>query len=127
MACHDSGERGRDAAEKEIRANGYTIVTEELTMIVNGKRIRADFVTRDPQGKLVIFEVKNGTGRLTKNQSAAGVFDMDRPANKQGGGGKGTQATFTVATSNPEKTTKVHLPAKGNTETATFAVLKYDV
>lgn len=74
-------------------------------MKVNGKRIRADFVAQDGNGNIHVFEVKNGTGRLTKNQSASGVFDINSPSNTVGeiSGGvikpsMGAAGTFTVST-----------------------------
>jgi RHS repeat-associated protein len=133
-ASHDSGQRGRDAAEADLLANGHTIMAEEVTMIVNGQRVRADFVTTGPDGVTIhVFEVKNGTGRLTDNQAASGVYDMHSPANAStspGGGidtSSGTSGTLTVATSNPDKTTNAGLPARGGTQPATFSVLQYDV
>lgn len=131
-ACHDSGERGRKAAEDDLKAAGHTVLAEEVTMTVGGKRIRADFVTQDPAGNIHVFEVKNGSGRLTDNQAASGAFNTP-PANASAAGGAGintaggTKATATISTSNPAKTTDVGLPAKGGTQNATFSVLKYDV
>jgi hypothetical protein len=57
---------------------------------------------------------------------------MNSPANSSAAGGgtintsNGTTGQFQVATSNPNKTTQVGLPAKGGTQSATFNVLKYD-
>ncbi len=133
-ASHDSGQRGRDAAEADLIANNHTIMAEEVTMVVNGQRVRADFVTTGPDGVTIhVFEVKNGTGRLTDNQAASGVFDMSKPANASTSSGgtidtsTGTTGSLTVATGNPDKTTNAGLPAKGGTQPATFSVLKYDV
>lgn len=131
-ACHDSGERGRKAAEDDLTAAGHTILAEEVTMNVNGQRIRADFVTRDPAGNINVFEVKNGSGRLTPNQSASGVFNTSPANSALGGGGSinttgSTSANFTVATSNPAKTTAAGLPARGGTQNATFSTLRYNV
>ncbi|MEJ8845041.1 RHS repeat-associated core domain-containing protein [Variovorax rhizosphaerae] len=137
-ASHDSGKRGTDQAEKDLIANDHEILAREVTMVVNGQRVRADFVTRGPDGVTIhVFEVKNGTGRLTPNQDNSGVYNagMDHPANSSpsGGGtidtkGPGSKAdTLTVATGNPAKTTAAGLPAKGGTQPATFSVLKYDV
>ena len=99
-------------------------------MNVNGKRIRADFVARDARGNLHVFEAKHGSGRLTQNQAAAGVFDMSSPSNTTqhlGGGtitpGAGTTSDFTVATSGKPGQA---LGGAGTTHPATFHVLKYE-
>lgn len=131
-ACHDSGDRGRDAAEKDLIAAGHTILAEEVTMVVNNSRIRADFVTQDAAGNIHVVEVKNGSGRLTPNQSSAGVFNTPAAnGSALGGGGINTSGsttgTMTVATSNPTKTTAAGLPAKGGTQPVTFSRLQYDV
>ena len=133
LSCQsDSAKRGRDAAEADLLAAGHTIVAEEVTMVVNGSRVRADFVTRDAAGNIHVIEVKNGTGRLTENQTNAGVFDMNNPGNSSPHPGGtidtsgGTTATFTTSTGNTSKTTDVGLPGKGNSGTATFTVLHYD-
>ena len=133
LSCQsDSAKRGRDAAEKDLLAAKHTILAEEVTMVVNGSRIRADFVTMDPAGNIHVIEVKNGTGRLTENQTNAGVFDMNNPGNSSPHPGgtidtsSGTTTTFTTSTGNTTKTTDVGLPAKGNSDTATFTVLQYD-
>lgn len=106
LACKSavSARKGRAKAAHDLERNGFTVVSEEVTMIVNGKRIRADFV-RDSRGKLHVFEVKHGSGRLTQNQAASGVFDMGSPSNTTqhlGGGtirpGQGTPGSMTVAT-----------------------------
>ena len=44
------------------------------------EHVRADFVARDAHGNLHVFEVKHGSGTLTKNQKASGG-DMSNPAN----------------------------------------------
>ena len=80
--CQFSGDRGRRKAKYDIERNGYEIVAEELTMIVNKSRIRADFVARDKYGKYHVFEAKHGNSGLTKNQSKAGVYDMNSPAHR---------------------------------------------
>lgn len=125
--CHESGDRGRRKAQKDLEDSGHTIVAEEVTMVVNGERIRADFVT-EKGGRLYVFEVKNGTGRLTENQTNSGVFNISNPANQNGeirtsGGSSppGTRAEFTVATNN-----RPAVGNKGDTKNATFAVLQYD-
>jgi RHS repeat-associated protein len=132
-ACHDSGERGRIAAEKDLKKAGHTVIAEEVTMVVNGQRIRADFVTKDPQKNIHVFEAKNGTGDLTDHQAKTGVYNMKSPANSSASGGgtintsNGTTGQFEVSTSNSAKTTQVGLPAKGGSQSAIFNVLKYDV
>lgn len=119
-----SGERGRLKAKEDLKKAGFTVVAEEVTMKVGGVRIRADFVAKKG-GKLYVFEVKNGSGRLTDNQTASGVFDMHSPANQGGGistaGGRGTQGTLEVATDN-----RPSVGARGDSKSATFGVLHYD-
>jgi RHS repeat-associated protein len=126
--CHESGERGRAKALKDLKKAGFTIVDEEVTMLVGGQRIRADFVAEGPNGRLYVFEVKNGTGGLTNNQEKSEVFNIDNPANQNGAirtsGGSdppGRRDTFEVATGSPN-----NVGDRGDTGTATFAVLKYD-
>ncbi|KAF0812123.1 putative deoxyribonuclease RhsC [Andreprevotia sp. IGB-42] len=124
-----SGNRGRNKAMHDLKRNGFKLVAEEVTMKVNGKRIRADFVMQDQQGKYHVFEVKHGSGGLTKNQKAAGVFDMKSPANttKNLGGGtikpsQGKQGVFKVATrGQPGK----ELGGFGAQHDATFNLLIY--
>ncbi|KWC74349.1 type IV secretion protein Rhs [Burkholderia cepacia] len=124
-----SGNRGRAKAAHDLERNGYKVVAEEVTMKVNGKRIRADFVAQDGNGNIHVFEVKNGTGRLTKNQSASGVFDINSPSNTIGeiGGGvikpsMGTTGTFTVSTKGAPG---VMLGGNGAAHDATFHILRY--
>jgi len=124
-----SGNRGRAKAIYDLERNGYTVVSEEVTMKVNGQRIRADFVARDAEGKLHVFEVKHGSGDLTPNQSASGVFNMSSPSNitEHLGGGtirpsQGTPGNFAVATKGPPG---APLGGNGATHNATFHVLKY--
>jgi RHS repeat-associated protein len=106
-ACRSavSGNKGRTKALQDLKRNGFKVVSEEVTMKVNGKRIRADFVARDKKGKYHVFEVKHGSGKLTRNQKGSKVFDMKNPANSTrhlGGGvvkpSSGTKGTFTVDT-----------------------------
>ena len=42
--CYFSGNRGRSKAKHDIKRNVYKIVAEEVTMNINGSRVRADFV-----------------------------------------------------------------------------------
>ncbi|WP_256589994.1 hypothetical protein [Pseudomonas sp. B1(2018)] len=93
-------------------------------MKVNGSRVRADIVAQDAHGSYHVFEVKHGSGGLTKNQKAAGVYDVSSPANtiKQSQGTAGTAGTFKVDTKGkPGKS----LGGKGAVHNATFNVLKY--
>ncbi len=128
--CHFSGNRGRNKAIYDIQQNGYTVVAEELTMKVNGSRIRADFVALDGHGKIHIFEAKHGKSRLTRKQRRSGVFDMNSPSNTVGGIGggtikpsSGTKGTFSVATSNAQKSGA--LGPKGTSHDAVFHILSY--
>ncbi|MFV3340617.1 RHS repeat-associated core domain-containing protein, partial [Pseudomonas sp. NY15349] len=124
-----SGDKGRSKAMHDLERNGFKIVAEEVTMKVNGSRVRADFVARDAQGNLHVFEVKHGAGSLTKNQKAAGVFDMSNPANTTqhlGGGtvkpSSGTAAKLKVDTKSARGKL---LGGKGAVHDAIFNVLKY--
>ena len=99
-------------------------------MKVNGKRIRADVVAVDGHGNIHVFEAKHGNSRLTGNQEASGVFDMNNPSNTLGGIGggtitpsAGTKGTFKVATSNTQKSGA--LGPKNTSHDATFHVLHY--
>jgi RHS repeat-associated protein len=127
---NESGEKGRAKAKEDLRKAGFTIIDEEVTMLVGNppQRIRADFVAENPNGRLYVFEVKNGTGGLTSNQEASGVFNIDNPANQNGAirtsGGSdppGRRDTFEVDTGRPTA-----VGDRGDTGSATFAVLKYD-
>jgi hypothetical protein len=93
---------------------------------VNGVKVRADFVTKDANGNMHVFEAKNANSHLTKNQAATGVYDMNRTSNQAGGGvnvANGTQGQFTVATSNPKHAGGIG--TKGSMHNATFHVLHY--
>ncbi|CAA0186247.1 RHS repeat-associated core domain-containing protein [Tenacibaculum maritimum] len=125
-----NGKRGTAKAKHDLERNGYTIVGEEITMKVNGSRVRADIVARDNKGNLHVFEVKHGNGRLTKNQKKAGVYDLNSQSNTTtnlGGGkttpSKGTKGTFDVATKSDRGK-----PFGGNgaTNDATFHTLVYN-
>jgi hypothetical protein len=114
----------------DLERNGFKVVSEEVTMKVNGKRIRADFVAKDGHGKLHVFEVKHGSGRLTTNQKASGVFDMSKPANTTqhlGGGAitpsSGSPGKFTVDTHGDPG---IPLGGHGATHDATFNILSYN-
>ena len=125
-----SGRRGTAKAQHDLERNGFKVVGEEVTIRVNGSRIRADIVARDARGNLHVFEVKHGSGGLTTNQTNAGVYGMKTPSNTtQGVGGgtirssRGNSGKFTVATGNKSKT--VDIGGKGTVHDATFHVLKY--
>ncbi|WP_223881605.1 hypothetical protein [Affinibrenneria salicis] len=99
-------------------------------MKVNGSRVRADFVAVDGHGKIHVFEAKHGNSGLTKNQSRAGIFNMNNPSNTVSGIGggvimpsSGTKGTFSVATSNTQKSGA--LGPKGTLHDAIFHVLSY--
>ncbi|WP_321862169.1 RHS repeat-associated core domain-containing protein [Pseudomonas paraveronii] len=124
-----SGNKGRNKALHDLKRNGFKVVAEEVTMKVNGKRIRADFVTQDQFGKTHVFEVKHGAGKLTPNQAGSKVFDMVKPANTTQylGGGTiktlyGTKGTFKVDTKGKPG---VPLGGKGTQHNAVFNILIY--
>ncbi|UMZ11987.1 RHS domain-containing protein [Pseudomonas sp. MPFS] len=130
-----SGRRGTIKAKADLKRNGFTVVGEELTMRVKNPttnktyRIRADIVAKDKAGNYHIFEVKNGSGKLTKNQEGTGMFDMNNPANTNGGLGGGlirpsatTQGQFEVATKGARG---VPFGGNGAQHTANFWLLRY--
>ncbi|HAK2952878.1 TPA: type IV secretion protein Rhs [Salmonella enterica] len=128
--CHFSGNRGRNKAAHDIERNGYRIVAEEVTMKVNGSRIRADFVAIDGHGNYHVFEAKHGNSGLTRNQGKAGVFDMNSLSNTTSGIGggtitpsAGTKGKFEVATGNKEIGERIG--ERGSSHDATFHVLTY--
>ncbi|MCK0549862.1 RHS domain-containing protein [Pseudomonas syringae pv. aptata] len=124
-----SGEKGRLKAKRDLERNNYEVLAEELTMKVNGSRIRADFVAKDKNGVIHVFEVKHRSGGLTKNQKAAGIYNMSTPANTTihlGGGvikqSRGIAGTFKVDTKGQRG---IELGGKGATHNAIFSILKY--
>ncbi|MGC5704391.1 RHS domain-containing protein [Pseudomonas sp. NFXW11] len=130
-----SGRRGTIKAKADLKRNGFTVVGEELTMKVKNPltnksyRIRADIVAKDKAGNYHIFEVKNGSGKLTKNQQGTGMFDMNNPANTNGGFGGGlirpsatTQGQFEVATKGARGT---QFGGNGAQHPANFWLLRY--
>ena len=128
--CHFSGNGSRSKAKHNIKRNGYKIVAKEVTMIVNGSRVRADFVAVDKYGKYHVFEAKHGNSGLTKNQSKADVYNMNSPSNTTSGIGggtiissAGTEGKFKVATGNTKKTEKIG--PQGTVHDATFHILDY--
>ncbi|CAM3545463.1 RHS repeat-associated core domain-containing protein [Pseudomonas floridensis] len=124
-----SGAKGVNKAKYDLERNGYKVVSEEVTIKVNGSRIRADIVAQDAHGNYHVFEVKHGSGGLTKNQKAAGVYNMSTPSNTTShlGGGtiqpsQGPLGKFKVDTKGlPGK----NLGGKGAIHDATFNVLRY--
>ena len=125
-----SGRRGTAKARHDLERNGYKVVGEEVTMMVNGNRVRADLVAKDGHGNFHVFEVKHGSGGLTPNQTGAGVYNMKSPSNTLGGvgggtikSGQGTSGKFKVATGNKQKTAAIG--KRGTERDATFHVLKY--
>ncbi|MED0060512.1 RHS repeat-associated core domain-containing protein, partial [Escherichia marmotae] len=123
-----SGRRGVIKAKADLERNGFTVIAEEVTMKVNGKRIRADIVAQDANGNYHVFEVKNGRGRLTRGQKGSGVYN-NGPANTNGGLGgggispsKGTQGQFEVSTNGPKG---APVGGNGNVVDATFWLLRY--
>ncbi|EEX51416.1 Uncharacterised protein [Pasteurella dagmatis] len=128
-ACHDSGELGRQKSIRDLGKNDFEIVGEEVTMRVNGSRIRADFVARDSDGRLHVFESKHGNSRLTPNQSSSGVYDIGNPSNNNGviDTSKGKVSRFEIATGNQDKISGISPDAeKSKIYEAVFHVLKYE-
>ncbi|MBF7143652.1 MULTISPECIES: RHS repeat-associated core domain-containing protein, partial [Pseudomonas] len=124
-----SGDKGRNKAIHDFEQNGYKVIAEEVTMKVNGSRIRADFVVKGPQGNMHVFEVKHSSGNLTKNQKAANVFNISNPANmtRHLGGGKIKPSNGKVAVFQVDTKSDIGriLGGKGAVHTANFNVLRY--
>nr|WP_049886213.1 RHS repeat-associated core domain-containing protein [Taylorella equigenitalis] len=124
------GAAGITAARALLKNNGFSILSEELTMMVNKSRIRADLVAKK-NNKLYLFEVKNKGGRLTKNQTNAEVFKIENPSNSGNiiDHSKGKQDNFEIATKN--KTKQQSIPIKyskcGDKYEAEFHLLKFNV
>ena len=125
-----SQQQGINKAKDDLRRNGFDIIGEEITMKVNGSRIRADIIAKDGHGKTHIFEVKHKKGRLTKNQKKSGVYSMSSQSNTTthlGGGtikvSQGTSGTYTIDTGS--ELGKV-LGGRGTSDTAVFHVLIYN-
>ena len=126
-----SGKRGMEKARHDIERNGFKILREEVTMKVNGSRIRADFVAKDGHGNFHVFEAKHGLGsKLTTNQDLSSVLNMSANSNTVSGIGggiiktsNGTSGTFILATGN-KKYTSVFGP-RGTVIDAIFHVLRY--
>ncbi|SOD66160.1 RHS repeat-associated core domain-containing protein, partial [Streptomyces zhaozhouensis] len=66
------GRAGIRRAEADLRASGHTVVAKEVRIQANGApgiNAYVDIVARDPQGQLVLIEVKNGArAPFTRNQ-----------------------------------------------------------
>ena len=120
----DSCEVGMKKAIADLKKNGYNIESLEVTMIVNGARIRADIVATDKNGKVHVFEVKNGTGRLTKNQKKSDVYDLDNQSNN-GGKIRPTGNKDEVLEIDTDGDPGTPLGGKGATHEATFHTLQY--
>lgn len=125
-----SQKKGINKAIYDLKRNGFTLISEELTMKVNGTRIRADIVAVDKHGKYHVFEVKHGNGRLTKNQAKSGVYNIGKQSNTTthlGGGtiqtSKGTSGTFKIDTDGKPGE---DLGGRGTVINATFHVLIYN-
>jgi len=62
------GQAGVKMAEQEIVANGGKILANEVTLEVNGVRVRVD-IAADFNGEITLIEVKNGpSAGFTPNQ-----------------------------------------------------------
>ncbi|EOL9013145.1 RHS repeat-associated core domain-containing protein [Cronobacter malonaticus] len=130
-----SGRRGTIKAKADLEKNGFKVVAEEVTMKVKNSttnktyRIRADIVATDKMGNYHVFEVKNGSGRLTRNQQGTGMFDMTNPANTNSGLGGGIIRPSASKAGKLEVATKGAngLPLGGNGVVldARFWLLKY--
>lgn len=121
--CHINGKLGVQLAEADIKNAGMTVIGREVTMTVNGSRVRADLVAIDAAGNIHVFEAKYGNSHLTPNQTSAGVYNMNNPSNSPGGGvntSAGTSGNFTVATDN-----RPAVGARGAQKPATFHTVTY--
>ena len=77
-----------------MKRSGFKNIRKQVEMMVNGKRTIADFVAEDGHGKVHVFEVKFGSGRLTENQKSTQAYRRGRNAHantsKSGGGASKT-------------------------------------
>lgn len=72
FSAYQKGEMGKLRRMNEIVQDGGKILGTEVTIEVNGIRIRPDIVYRNKEGLLVFSEVKNGSyTRFTTNQGKA--------------------------------------------------------
>lgn len=70
MTPYQKGQLGVELAVENFRAQGGTMIQREVTIEVDGVRVRVDFAGYDKNGRLQLFEVKNGPyARPTHNQS----------------------------------------------------------
>ena len=70
MIPYQKGQLGVELAVENFRAQGGTGIQREVTIEVDGVRVRVDFAGYDRNGRLQLFEVKNGPyARPTRNQS----------------------------------------------------------
>ena len=87
---HYNGKRGEARAKHDLERSGFKNIRKQVEMMVNGKRTIADFVAEDGHGKVHVFEVKFGSGRLTENQKSTQAYRRGRNAHantsKSGGG-----------------------------------------
>ena len=91
---HYNGKRGEARAKHDLERSGFKNIRKQVEMMVNGKRTIADFVAEDGHGKVHVFEVKFGSGRLTENQKSTQAYRRGRNAHantsKSGGGASKT-------------------------------------
>ena len=91
---HYNGKRGEARAKHDLERSGFKNIRKQVKMMVNGKRTIADFVAKDGHGKVHVFEVKFGSGRLTENQKSTQAYRRGRNAHantsKSGGGASKT-------------------------------------
>ena len=71
---HYNGKRGEARAKHDLERSGFKNIRKQVEMMVNGKRTIADFVAEDGHGKVHVFEVKFGSGRLTENQKSTQAY-----------------------------------------------------
>lgn len=71
LTPYEKGKMGVERAMREFEENGGEILAQEVTIEINGTRIRLDFIGKK-DGQLYLFEVKNGPyARPTPNQGKA--------------------------------------------------------
>lgn len=69
MTPYEKGKQGVKWAIEEFKADGGTLLKEEVTIELDGVRNRFDFVGKKGE-TLYLYEVKNGpTARFTPNQA----------------------------------------------------------
>ena len=68
---YQKGQQGVDVAEQQIIASGGKVLAREVTLEINGVRVRVD-IAADFRGEIHFIEVKNGPyARFTPNQEVA--------------------------------------------------------